>query len=87
MSEGHYIAEHDGFGILGTTWHLNRGATALMEIFAGTAQASWNPGAIKEMKDFRMNSCHFAEIVRAVERDMHLTRYEDFGFLTRFQIE
>ena len=88
ISHGHYMARHHGFGILGTTWHVNKGARTLLIMFAGTAQGAWNPLAIQKIDDFGViNNCNFAAAVRMVERDMQLTRYEEFGFLTHYQVE
>ena len=56
-------------------------------MFAGTAQGAWNPAAIRSMSDYLVNACTFGASVRAVERDMKLNRYEDFGFLNQYQID
>ncbi len=87
LGQGNFIARHHGLGILGTTWHVNKGSWNLSVMFAGTAQGAWNPAAIRSMSDYLVNACTFGASVRAVERDMKLNRYEDFGFLNQYQID
>ena len=82
VSQGRYIWKNNGFGLLGTSWHTCF-AGDFQSIFLATAVGAWNPAAGIQ----GMNKLHgWNRHIRAVEQDMNLEQYEDFGYNTQYQI-
>lgn len=82
VSQGRYIWKNNGFGLLGTSWHTCF-ASDFQSIFLATAVGAWNPAAGIQ----GMNKLHgWNRHIRAVEQDMNLEQYEDFGYNTQYQI-
>jgi len=82
-SHGCYMTEHNGFGILGTTWHTGKGVL-LQYMFMGTAQGAWNP---LHPEAHGISSQAFGKLVRDIDQDMKTNQYENFGFLNKYQID
>lgn len=84
MGLGKVAEAEKGFGMLETTWHINRGNVCSAELNFG-AWASWNPRGDAPNRSHTGLNPLFASCLRQVQQDMHLSKYEDIG-TTPYQV-
>lgn len=79
ISQGRFMWKNHGFGLLATTWHTCYGPV-MNAMVSLPAAVSWNP------MQYDHAGADFARHVREVQNDMGLEAYEDFGYLTHYQV-
>lgn len=83
-SEGKYIGEHGGMGLLGTSWHTAK-HFHLYPMFFNLACAAWNP-EFKPIDGIGYFENFNAQIMY-IDKDAGVDMYEYFGKVCHYQID